>query len=281
MTDEQREDDLLAEGIAQLTEGVREEARHEFWHYYWPRRILPVMVLVIVLLVGAVSWTTYSLWGRQNVTEAAVSALRMQAEQSKVSGDQSNRQLEQRGQAPVPIPQPGTTDDINVIVAAATAKVLTSLPDLHPTAAQLGQAVAQFMAANPITPASPTPSQISAALAGYFATSPPPSGPPGPTGPSGAAGASGVQGQPGPTGPAGPAGPQGAQGPAPTEAQIQQAFTDYINSHPDALCPQGGSFAQIRVQLANGGSADTYTCVVQTYPAPTTTGLAPAVRENK
>jgi len=207
----------------------------------------------------------YSLWGRQSATEVAVSALRQQAEQFKQQGDQANAQLAQRGQSPVPIPNPGSTDDINVIVAAATAKVLASLPDLHPTAAQLGQAVAQYMAANPVSPLSPSPSQIAASLAGYFATNPPPPGPTGPTGPSGARGAPGVTGEPGPTGPAGPEGPAGPPGPAPTESEIQQAFTDYIRDNPNALCPQGGAFAQIRVLLADGGSADTWTCVVATY----------------
>lgn len=276
------EDDDLSQSVANLAKAQREEAvedaQRAFWHHAWPRIVTAIAVLALVIGAGA-SVLVYNLWGRQNATEVAVTALRQQAEQSKTSGDRANQQLEQRGQAPVPIPQPGTTEDINVIVASATAKVLASLPDLHPTATQLGQAVAQYMAANPVNPLAPTPSQISAAIAGYFAVSPPPSGPEGKTGPSGAAGPSGVAGA---TGAAGPTGAQGPPGPAPTEAQIQQAFTDYINSHNDALCPQGGSFAEIRVQLANGGSADTWTCVVQTYPAPTTTtGLVPANKEIK
>src|SRR5438270_57342 len=114
MSDEQH-DDLLPEGIARLTEGVREEARHEFWRFYWPRRILPVLLVVTIVLVGFTSWAAYNLWGRQNATEAAVTALRAQAEQSKKQGDAANQQLTQRGQNPVPIPTPGSTDDMQVI----------------------------------------------------------------------------------------------------------------------------------------------------------------------
>lgn len=271
-------DDLLSEGIAKLSEGMREQNRHEFWTHYWPRRVLPIVVLLIVVFGGGVSWVVVSLYGRQNATEAAVTALRTQAETSKAQGDQANAQLQQRGQAPVPIPAPGATDDMQVIVAAATAKVLASLPDLHPTASQLGQAVAEYMAAHPVNPLAPTPGQISAALAGYFATAPPPSGPPGPTGASGAQGPTGQAGPSGEQGPPGPQGPQGDPGPAPTEQQIQQAFNDYIKTHPDSLCVQGGSFTEIRVQLTNGGSADQWVCVVQTYPSPTPSPILPLRR---
>ena len=263
-------DDLLAEGIARLKAGARVEARRDFWHQYWPKIVAAIAALSLLFSVGGAVVVT-TLWGRQNATDASVSTLRAEAEQYKAAGDAANRQLEQRGQSPVPIPSPGSTDDINVIVASATAKVLASLPDLHPTAAQLGQAVAQYMAANPVTPAAPTPGQISAALAGYLATNPPPSGPSGPPGPSGAAGATGESGPTGQQGPPGPQGPQGDPGPAPTETQIQTAFEDYIQSHPSALCPEGGSFGEARIQLADGSSADTWTCIVATYPAPTTT----------
>ena len=259
-------DDLLTEGMKKLSEGMREETRREFWHYYWPRRVLPIVLILIVVLAALTSYTVFTLVGRQDATEAAVSALRQQAETSKASGDAANQQLEKRGQTPVPIPNPGTADDMQVIVAAATAKVLASLPDLHPTAGQLGQAIAQYVAANPITPLGPTPTQIAASLAGYLATNPIP---PGPTGPSGAQGEPGKDGK---QGEKGDKGDKGDQGDPPTEAQIQQAFSDYIRDNPDALCVNGGSFSQIRVPLADGhGSADIWTCVIATYPPTTTT----------
>jgi hypothetical protein len=268
MSDEQP-DDLLAEGIAKLSKEFRGEAKTEFLHRTWPKIVVAIAALSLVFSVGGALVVT-TLWGRQNATDAAVTALRAQAEQFAAQGAAANQQLEQRGQAPVPIPAPGSTDDMQVIVAAATAKVLASLPDLHPTAAQLGQAVAQFLAQNPVTVSS---QQLAESLAGYFAVHPIPSGPTGPSGPpgpSGTPGAPGETGQQGPPGEQGPEGDKGDPGPPPTEAQIQAAFEDYIATHPDALCPQGGSFAEIRVALADGGSADTWTCLVATYPASTT-----------
>src|SRR5439155_24938506 len=112
------------------------------------------VALIVAVLASVV---VFNLYGRQDATDAAVTALRQQAEESKSQGEAANQQLENRGQPTVPIPNPGTTDDMNVIVASATAKVLASLPDLRPNATQLGQAVAQYMAANPIAPAVPTP----------------------------------------------------------------------------------------------------------------------------
>ncbi|HEY1178872.1 MAG TPA: hypothetical protein VGF17_22185, partial [Phytomonospora sp.] len=69
----------------------------------------------------------------------------------------------------------------------------------------------------------------------------------------------------------------------PTQQEIQAAFASYIRDNPDALCPRGGNFAQLRVQLAGGGTADTWTCVVQvqqptTTTAPTSTPLLPLGR---
>jgi len=281
MSDNQ--DDLLAEGLAKLREAADQEASSRFLRRMWPRIVAAVAALALVFAVGA-SVITYSLWGRQNSTDAVVTALRLEAQQSKTAGDAANRQLEQRGQAPVPIPAPGTASDTDVIVSAAAAKVLASLPDTRPTAAQLGQAVAGYLAANPIVPVGPSSTQLASALAGYFAVHPPPSGAAGPSGPSGAPGTPGATGATGPSGAAGPSGAPGAQGakgdpgPAPTEAQIQQAFQDYIRQHPDALCPDGGSFGEIRVQLSNGGSADTYTCIVATYPSPTPSPILPLRR---
>jgi hypothetical protein len=145
-------------------------------------------------------------------------------------------------------------------VSSAAARVLASLP-IYATKADLGRGIAEYLAANP---AGPTPSQIAAVLAGYLATNPPPSGPPGPTGPSGEPGTPGASGAPGQPG------ANGQDGHTPTTEEIQAAFVAYVQDHPDTLCPRGGAFAQLRIQLADGGSADTWQCVVATYPAPTT-----------
>ncbi|MFD5089310.1 hypothetical protein ACFWMR_01820 [Amycolatopsis thailandensis] len=202
-----------------------------------------------------------NLYGRVAATDADVTRLQ-QAQEAKVSGDRANAELAQRGQPQVPIPVPGTTSDTDVIVSAAAARVLASLPDPQPTAAELGAAIARYVAEHPITPAQPTPGQISSALAGYFTTNPPPKGEMGETGTSGIPGADGSKGE------KGDRGEKGDKGDPPTVEQIQEAFAQYVRDNPDVLCPLGGSFMQLRLRLENGGAADTYQCVVATYPPP-------------
>jgi hypothetical protein len=218
-----------------------------------------VAAVVVSLLIGVSTVLAVAqLYKHQAATDASVSALRQLAEQGFTAGQQANATLAKRGQATVPIPQPGSADDTDVLVAAATAKVLAALPDLRPTATELGAQVAAYFAANPVIPAGPTPTQISAALAGYFTTNPPPSGP---------SGADGAQGDTGATGATGPAGP------APTEAQIQAAFADYVKANPDALCPNGGQFELVSSILATDGTTYSgWMCVTASQPpvVPTT-----------
>jgi hypothetical protein len=255
-----RPDDGLDEGLAIMTEGIRAEERRYFWRHYWPRRVVPLLAVMCTLFSLITGVVVANLYDRQSTTEAGLSALRLQAEQAKPSGDKANQELADRGQPQVPIPTPGTAPDSDVIVSAAAARVLASLP-VYVTKADLGQGIAEYLAANPVAPAGPTPSQLASAIAGYFATSPAPSGP---------SGATGQNGEPGQPGQPGQVGPKGDKGDPPTVEEIQAAFVQYVQDHPDALCPRGGSFAQLRVQLADGGSADTWQCVVATYPASTT-----------
>lgn len=207
---------------------------------------------VSILASSAVSVALSGLYDRQAQAEAAITAARRLAEEAREQGIAANAELLRRGQAAVPIPTPGTAPDSEVLTAAAAARVLAQLPDMRPTAAQLGAAIGTYLAANPITPAGPTPTQIAAALAGYFATSPPPSGPPGPSGEPGAPGAKGEKGEP---------------GRPPTAEEIQVALASYLSENPNALCPKGGEFAQLRVMLADGRTADTWQCVVAVQPA--------------
>jgi hypothetical protein len=265
MTREER-DEQLDEGLALVREEAAEtaaaEARTVVLRRYWPLMVaaMAVVSLVVSVVVGLV---VSGLSDQQAATDAAVRVLSTQAGEAKDAGDKANRELAARGQATVPIPQPGQAPDTEVIVSAATARVLASLPNLRPTAAELGQAVARYVAANPIAAPGPTPLQISTALAGYLATNPPPKGERGATGETGATGKTGDQG---PKGDKGDQGDRGADGHTPTTEEIQAAFAAYLRDHPDALCPRGGTFAQLTVRTENGGTADVYTCVVATYP---------------
>ncbi|MEU0531969.1 collagen-like triple helix repeat-containing protein [Amycolatopsis tolypomycina] len=256
--------DLVGEAVAEARAEVRDEAaaeaRREFWTVYWPRRVVPVVaVLALLFSVGAV-WVLSGVTSRQDATDAAISVVRDNAAKAREAGDKANATLAARGQPGVPIPQPGQAADVDVIVSAATAQVLAALPNLRPTAAELGAQVARWFAANPITPPGPTPVQISAALAGYLATNPPPPGPQGERGERGETGQKGDTGDKGET---------GEPGHTPTSEEIQAEFAAYLRDHPDALCPKGGTFAQLSVATGDGGTADVYTCVIATYPTST------------
>ncbi|MEV6905155.1 hypothetical protein [Amycolatopsis sp. NPDC051372] len=221
---------------------------------FWPRIIVAVSVIVVlIVLLGG--WSVANLYVRQAVSESAITSLRQQADTAKAAGEKANTELQARGQPTVPIPNPGSAPDSDVIVQSAAARVLASLSGRYVTFSDLGGGIAQYFAANPITPAGPTPMQIFGSLAAYFATNPPPAGP------------QGLQGEAGQPGAQGEKGDKGDKGDPPTVEEIQAAFVAYLHDHPDALCPNGGSFAQIRVQLADGGAADTWQCVVATYPA--------------
>lgn len=270
MTREER-DEQLDEGLALVREGAAEtaaaEARSVVMTRYWPRLVVAMAAVSLAVSLFVV-WAVSGLSDQQAATDAAVSVLGTQAREAKASGDKANEQLAARGQATVPIPQPGQAADTEVIVSSATARVLASLPNLHPTAGELGQAVARYVSSNPIQAPGPTPLQISTALAGYLATNPPP------TGPKGEAGQTGERGE---EGPKGEKGDRGEDGHTPTTEEIQQAFADYLRDHPDALCPKGGVFAQLTVRTEDGGTADVYSCVVATYPSTPPPSTPPAL----
>jgi len=264
MTEEHSEDPLfgLRDDIRdEVQAGAADAAKHEVRR--WTRWITPCLA-VLCLCVSLLAVLGYAEVGSRIVAQnAELTATRKLAEDAHALGATANKTLSERGQATVPIPAPGTTGDTEVLVAAATARVLASLPDLRPTAAELGGAVARYLSLNPI----PAPQLVVEAVAAYFAANPPPSGAPGRD-----------------CDPAvipecrGPQGEKGDKGDPPTAQEIQAALEQYIRENPNVLCPRGGSFAQLRVQLADGGIADTWTCVVQVAPSTTTTTSPPLLR---
>ncbi|MEV8439194.1 hypothetical protein AB0425_17605 [Actinosynnema sp. NPDC051121] len=234
----------------------------------WLPYIMVSVALVAALVSAATTLLVAELSTRVSQAEASVSELRRLADEAAAAGEAANAELQRRGQQPVPIPTPGGAQDTEVLVAAATARVLASLPDASPTADELAAAIVGVVRTNPALVA-PSPQQIGAQVAGYFAANPPPSGPPGEPGEQGAPGQQGVQGVPG---------PRGEDGRPPTAEEIRAAISDLVASDPGVLCPRGGSFSQLRVQLADGATADTWTCVVQIDPpstSPTTSSVPP------
>lgn len=210
--------------------------------YVWKAAFI-VSVFAVAASVGISSIALTQIAQQRAAIAAAQSAqteIRKRADDAYAAAQIANDQLKQRGQQPVPVPKPTDTQTADTIVAAATAKVLASLPptvSTPPTAASIAGAVAGYFAANP--PPGVSPTQIANAVAAYLAANPPPGGNPGPPGPAGPAGE---------TGPAGPQGSQGATGPAGPEVtaqQIMDAFNAAAAKNPSILCAGKGTFTQL------------------------------------
>lgn len=259
--------DAMHEVAETAPETAKDAARREI-RAWWPRIVAANAAVSIVLAV-----VLALVLGEVRGQGAQIDDLQAAAEQAKPQGEAANDELERRGQEPVDIPEPGEGADLDVIVAAATARVLASIPDPSPTAAELGAAIARHMATNP--PPGPSAAQLSATLAGYLATNPIPPGQPGADcdpnvrpecrGPQGE---QGDQGEPG---------TDGDDGHTPTEGEIQVAFVSFVEANPDflpaALCQGRGSFAPAEVRAADGGTVTGYLCITSSTPPESGPGL--------
>lgn len=233
----------------------------------WPqvRRFVLVASLSVALLMGAVSIAVSVLASRSvsvAVADAAaanrtVGENRELANKAYQAAQEANEALKSRGQAPVPVPPPDNASE--ALVAAATAQVLASLPSAAPPSREaLAEAVANYMAVNPVTPIGPSIGQVSEALAGYFVANPPPSG---------------EKGEPGTPGLPGTPGEKGEPGPPPTAAEIQAAFVAYVQANPgvlrDNLCLGDGQ-GQYRLATdliaADGSRISGWLCVTSSTP---------------
>lgn len=167
--------------------------------------------------------------------------------------DETNRELQARGQEPVAAP--AGTDPADAVAAAVTARVIAQLPAtptaeqvaaaivptvtanvLGPSQQQIAASVSRYFSLNPPQPG-PPPSQadIDAAVQRALAQNPPPAGPTGPAGPAGPAGQAGADGKPGADSTVpGPAGATGATGP------------------PGPTCPEGSTATQHEVVTTDG-----------------------------
>lgn len=143
---------------------------------------------------------------------------------------QANRRLQARGESPVPVPNPDVADPADVLAASAIPIVLSRLKDLGAASPErIGQAVADYIAANP---QGPTADTLSALLAEYLRDNPPPAGA------DGAEGAEGQPGQPGLTPPCAlePAQCRGADGKTPTAEDIKAEVDKVCAGYPGGTC---------------------------------------------
>jgi hypothetical protein len=165
---------------------------------------------------------------------------------------QANAKLAEQGLPTIQAPgnvQPGTPEQAQLSVAAATASTLANLPRevlVKPEPADIAKAVSDYIVANPVPI---PPDQIINAVATYMASN-----------------------QEALRGPEGKNGPAGPPGDPPSAEEIRAAFRAEVAANPQVLCPQGGEYSSKVVLLANGNSAEQTTCFGPEVPPPSGTG---------
>lgn len=171
---------------------------------------------------------------------------RARAEDAYAAASLANEELKRRGQPPIPLPAPTDQTVPETLVAAATARVLASLPESGGASAQtVGQAVAAYFVANP--PSVPA-ELIANRVADYLRANPPavPTPAPGADGEDGRDGEDGVPGQKGDQGERGEKGDPGVPGQTPTAAEIMAAVNQAVADNPSLLCAGKGTFTLVR-----------------------------------
>jgi hypothetical protein len=200
------------------------------------RRIIFAIAVLFLGLVGGVGGSLALSWSRADEAEAvadeaeaerdeAVAAIEDLCAQVKLLGrtcveDPSEFQGAEGPEGP---PGPGPTD---AQVYEAVADYLAAHPVTAdgPSSAEIAAAVAEYLRDYP---PGPTPEQVSAAVMEYLTANPPAPG---------ADGEDGADGSPGPPGPAGPEGPQGEPGPPPSAEEVAAAVEAYLEENPIPPC---------------------------------------------
>lgn len=215
--------------------------------YWWPRIIIAAALAAIVAS-GATAYVTINVFGarlssissaqaaRDAGQDAAADELRARAVAASQRGEAANDQLEAKGIAPVTLPKLGEASDAEVLTASIVPIVLAQLADAAPTgvplapnAKQVADALASYLAANPVVV---NPQDIADQVASYLAANP-------------------AQ--------AGPAGPVGPAGPTPTSDQIMSAFRESVAADPSLLCPSGGVYGSANL-ITTSGTVNAYGC---------------------
>lgn len=220
---------------------VREarEATDRRARWFW----LPLVLVAAVSASALTATVMYFVFGpqidslrvQQTASVTAAQEVERIAREAAEQAALANAELLQRGQATVPVPPVGVATDADVLVSAATARVLAALPDAQPvTAGAIAAAVADYVTRNPITPASPTAGQIADSVAAFLIANPP------------AAGTDGIDGEDGERGERGEKGETGEPGRPPTADEIRAALDSFIADNPIPPCPSGTALQQVR-----------------------------------
>lgn len=220
---------LHAEGVAaanHLGESLSHKAnRRDVWGIAAVVGCLGAALAIGVSVLA--SSQVVDLRAERTAEQAKTTAEQERTRQAISALEEANRDLRARGQQPVAPPDDLRAGD--ALVAAATARVLASLPPAPgPTGEQVGNAVASYLVTNPVVV---SPLAIASQVSAYLAANPPPAGPAGEPGDVGAKGDQGEPGEPGHT---------------PSPEEIMAVFNQAAAQNPDLLCAGKGKFTEVR-----------------------------------
>lgn len=169
----------LRDSIAQTAEAApqvaRREVRREGRAYFRGAVVASVITSVLVgvpLVMLAERFSAYTVADEARAAQFQASAadIRRLAQGAHDLGAQANVELARRGLATVPLPEPGSVPDSQVLAAAATAQVAAKIASesiVVPTPAQIRAEVAAQLAKLPPPPLGPAPAQLDEAVQAY------------------------------------------------------------------------------------------------------------------
>lgn len=236
MTDEAERRDAITDahttGVAAATslgESLSRKAdRGDIWKAAFVVSCLAVVASISISL--AASSQIADLKAERTAEQAKSQVEQERIRQAVAALEEANKDLRQRGQPTIPPPQ--DLQDVDTLVAAATARVLANLPAAPgPTDVQIGNAVAAYLATNPVRISAYA---IAEQVEQYYASNPPA---PGPQGEPGRQGEPGVPGE---------AGKDGQPGHTPTAEEIMAVFNEAAAQNPNLLCSGKGIFTEVR-----------------------------------
>lgn len=248
-TDEERDrrvddvhDVLVAGAAAAQTVGQslsRKAERPDVW------RIATVLTLLGVAASVAIAVPAAQQAARANAVAAAAQKSaddnRQRTDEAFAAANLANEELKRRGQQPVPLPPPSEDNPQDALVAAATARVLASLPQPSRfTEEDFKAAYNAYLMAHPPTVA---PELVAQSVAAYVKANPPTPGAQGEPGVTGQKGDQGIQGE---KGEKGDQGVPGQDAPPVTASQIMAAFNAAVADNPSLLCAGKGTFTLVK-----------------------------------
>lgn len=136
--------------------------------------VITSLLVGVPLALLAQEFAAYQLADEARAVQLQASAadIRRLAQGAHDLGAQANAELARRGLATVPLPEPGSAPDSQVLAAAATAQVAAKIASesiVVPTPAQIRAEIAAQLAKLPPPPLGPAPQQLDDAVQAYLA----------------------------------------------------------------------------------------------------------------